>query len=90
MRRAAGCGEDNGHLQLWLVRAPKGFDVRALDKQKLTMDASGHVISADVSLPNGATALLREGASGVGAQTVMFVPTGKKDGDMVVAKPFVR
>ena len=88
--RAAGGGTENSHLEVWLVRAPMGFDLRTLDKQTITLGVDGRVASAEMALPGGATALLREGTSGGEAQTVMFVPSGKKDGDMVVAKPFAR
>ena len=92
--RGAGCGGERGweadDLELWLVRAPRGFDMRALNKRKIELDAEGRVQSADLSLPSGDRVILRENFSGAHLQTVAFIPSGKSDGDMVVAKPFAR
>ena len=43
--RGAGEADD---LELWLVRAPRGFDMRALNKRKIEVDAEGRVQSADL------------------------------------------
>ena len=81
----AACGDNN--LEFWLVRAPKGFDMQSVDKVKFQLAEDGSVVPSELG---GSGMRISEGNFSAAAQTVMFLPSGSKDGEMVVAKPFVR